>query len=116
MTSSARPFGDFIACLYGPVIWAVHFFIVYGAESLVCMGASSPASVMRWTVFAATAIALIVIAVLYVRSVRTGRVGDVGAQRFLGSVAGWLVMLSAAAIVAVTAAAMHLSACLSPFG
>jgi hypothetical protein len=116
MTSSARPFGDFIACLYGPVIWAVHFFIVYGAESVVCAGASSPASVMRWTVFVATAIALIAMAVSYVRSVRTGRISDLGAQRFLRSVAGWLAILSAAAIVAVAAVAMRLSACMPPAG
>jgi hypothetical protein len=116
MTASARPFGGFVACLYGPIIWAVHFFIVYGAESVVCMGASSPTSAMRWTVVAATAMALIAIAVSHVRSVRAGRFSDGAAQRFLGGVAGWLAILSAAAIVAVTAAAMRLSACMSPFG
>jgi hypothetical protein len=116
MTSGVRPLGDFIACLYGPVIWAVHFFIVYGAESVVCMGASSSASAMRWTVFVATAIALIAMAVSYIRSVRIGRISDLGIQHFLRSVAGWLAILSAAAIVAVAAAAMRLSACLPPFG
>ena len=116
MTSSVRPFGDFIACLYGPIIWAMHFFIVYGAESVVCMAASSPASAMRWTVFAATAIALAAIAVPDVRSVRSGRTGEVEAQRFLRNVAGWLAILAAAAIVAVAAAAMRLSACVLPAG
>jgi hypothetical protein len=116
MTARARPFGDFVACLRGPVIWAVHFFVVYGAESVVCIGASSPAGAMRWTVFAATAIALVAIAAPHVRPVRSGPAGDPEAQRFLRSVAGWLAALSAAAIVAVAVAAMRLSACVSPAG
>ncbi len=116
MTSGARPLGDFVACLRGPVIWAAHFFVVYGAESVVCIGASSPSSAMRWTVFAATAIALAAIAAPHVRPVRSGRAGDPDAQRFLKSVAGWLAILSTAAIVAVAAAAMRLPACVSPAG
>jgi hypothetical protein len=116
MTAGARPFGDLVASLRGPIIWAVHFFVVYGAESVVCIGASSSTGAMRWTVFAATAIALVAIAAPHVRGVERGRAGDPAAQRFLGSVARWLSFLSAAAILAVAAAAMRLSACVSPAG
>ncbi|HEY5965885.1 MAG TPA: hypothetical protein VIU42_17860 [Xanthobacteraceae bacterium] len=116
MTSGARPFGEFVACLSGPLIWAAHFFVVYGAESVVCIGATSPAGAMRLTVFAATAIALVAMAAPYVRPVRGGRSGAPEAQRFLSSVARWLAILSAAAIIAVAAAAVRLTACASPAG
>ena len=67
MTQRARPFGDFIACLYGPIIWAMHFFIVYGLEAAVCTRASSPAFIMRWIVAIATAIAIAALAAFVFR-------------------------------------------------
>ena len=116
MTAGARPLGDFLACLYGPLVWAAHFFIVYGAESVLCVGVSSPATAMRWTVFGATAIALSAIAVRLTRSVFSDQNGSTDARRFLRTVRNWLAILSAAAVLAVAVSATHLTACVSPAG
>jgi hypothetical protein len=116
MSAEARPLGDFLACMYGPIVWATHFFIVYGAESVMCLGASSPATAMRWTVFGATAIALAAIAIPLARSVLSGQHGDTDARRFLRTVRNWLAVLSAAAVLAVAVSASPLTACVSPAG
>jgi hypothetical protein len=116
MTTHVRPLTDFLACLLGPAIWAAHFFVIYGAETVVCAGASSPAIAMRWTVGAATAVALAIVAVPFVGSARTRHAGEAEPRRFLNVLSGVLAAFSAAAIIGVAVSALRLPACTLPFG
>jgi hypothetical protein len=116
MTAPVRPLGDFLGCLLGPVIWAGHFFIVYGAETVVCLTTSPSRAAMQWTVIVATATALLAIAAVIVRYFRSVRAADGTTQRFLRTLAVVLAALSAAAILAVGLAAFGLPACLPPAG
>jgi hypothetical protein len=115
MTAQVQPLKDFLVCLFGPVVWAVHFFVVYGAESIVCLTASSPTTGMRWTIIAVTALSLAAIAASWIRF-PAADAAEAGTRHFLRVLSGWLAAISAAAIVAVSISAWHLPACLSPEG
>jgi hypothetical protein len=116
MSAPVRPLADFVACLAGPVIWTLHFFIVYGAETVVCLTASAPATTMQWTVIAATAPALVAIAVAVMRYPRDARGTDGATQGFLRMLTLSLAALSTAAILATAFMGVRLPACLSPAG
>jgi hypothetical protein len=116
MTTAVRPVSEFLACLYGPVVWAAHFFVVYGSESIVCTGSSSPASTMWFTTVGMTAIALAAIAAPLARSVRVDPESDPEARRFLMMLRNSLAILSAAAVLAVAVSALRLNVCVSPAG
>lgn len=116
MTAMVRPVSEFLACLYGPIVWAAHFFVVYGAESIVCTSSSSPASTMWFTIVGMTAIALAAIAAPLARSVRVAPESDREVQRFLMMLRNSLPILSAAAVLAVAVSALRLNACVSPAG
>jgi hypothetical protein len=38
MATSRRWLGDFALLLSGPLVWAAHFFSMYGAEAVICTG------------------------------------------------------------------------------
>jgi hypothetical protein len=115
MSARTSPLSAFLACLRGPMVWAAHFFVLYGAETLVCMLASSPATAMRLTVLAVTAMALAIL-VAPLLCAGNARVDDREAQSFLRTLSIWLSTLSAGAILASAVAAWRLGACLSPTG
>lgn len=115
MSAPTLPLRAFLACLRGPVIWAAHFFIIYGAETVVCMAASSPVTAMRLTVLAVTAVALAALAAPLLRP-GPARIGNDAAWDFMRTLSGWLGALSAAAMLAAAVAAWRLPACLSPAG
>jgi hypothetical protein len=114
MIAHARPLKDFLVCFIGPAVWAVHFFVVYGAEGVLCREAIAPTASMRWLVSAATltALAALVVSLMW-RAPRNDGSQD-STQRFLRSIAAWLAVLSAAAVVAVAASGLRLSACEPP--
>lgn len=116
MTGRTGPLSDFIVCLAGPCVWAAHFFVVYGAESVVCVAAASPASAMRWTILAATAAALALIAAPLVSFGRIDRDYDAETSGFLRTLARWLAGLSALAVIAVALSGLSLPACVPPAG
>jgi hypothetical protein len=59
---------DLIAVLRGPTVWFAHFFLVYGAQAMLCT-LSYPESV-PWVVLGATVVALGIISWLVVDGIR----------------------------------------------
>ena len=116
MTPKARPLGVFLIALTGPTLWAVHFFVIYGAEAAVCTRASSPTYAMQWIVISATGVALAAIAALLLWEFRNKRANTSDALRLLSSISISLAALSAGAILAVAVSALRLPACMSPAG
>jgi len=115
MTARARPLGDFLACLLGPMIWAAHFFIVYGAETVACL-TNSPTNAMQWTMIVTTVMALAAVTLTIMRHPRNVHAADDTTQGFLRILAVSLAVLSAAAIVATALSAFRLPMCVSPAG
>jgi hypothetical protein len=116
MSAPVRPLADFVACLAGPTIWALHFFVVYGAETVVCLTVSPSSNAMQWTVIAATGAALAAIAVAVMRHPHDTRAADGATRGFLRMLALSLAALSTAAILATAFMGLRLPACLSPAG
>lgn len=115
MSAKTAPFSDFVLALAGPIVWAAHFFIVYGLEAAVCARAESPAFTMRWIVAAATAAAVAGLAALLIRRFRK-QPSEPEAFRFLHKVFVYLTLISIGAILAVAASTLRLSACVQPLG
>lgn len=111
MTRNLRPFSDFIWMLAGPIVWAAHFFLVYGVEAAICTRAASPAVAMRWIIVAATAVALGLLMVLVLRLWRTR-----DADAFLRQVHIALALISMAAIAGAAISGLSLPACVPPAG
>jgi hypothetical protein len=116
MTARVRPLWDFLACLMGPVIWSLHFFVVYGAETIVCLTDWHSTAAMRWPVVIATAAALLTIAAMILRYPPSVHAARDTTQGFLRTLAMSLAALSTAAIFATALSAFRLPACLSPAG
>ena len=115
MTAKARPFSGFVLALTGPMVWAVHFFVVYGAESVVCTRAVSPAITMQWILAVATATAVAGLAAFLIRRFRK-RPSEPEALAFLNEISVYLALISIGAVLAVTASTLRLSACVQPAG
>ncbi len=95
------------SALFGPAAWAVHFLVVYAAESLFCRLLDGGAHTLLLGV--TTVVALIAIAA-HARSA-TRRLHSDDPRRFLARVALPLDGLSAAAIGYVALAGLLLPAC-----
>jgi hypothetical protein len=113
---TARPLTDFAIVLTGPIVWAAHFFVLYGAESLVCTQAASPSQALQWINIVATAAALGTLAVLLVRQHRSRWHKKDDASAFLRNASIWLALLSTGAIFGATLSAWRVAACLPPAG
>jgi hypothetical protein len=56
-----RPLTDFLRSLFGPTVWAGHFFALYAAQSLLCTTGADPTRYVWFAAIAtATSIALLV--------------------------------------------------------
>ena len=118
MTRRARPFGDFLLCLFGPIVWVAHFFVMYGAATLVCTG-RPVAYAMIGIGIVATTVALASLGAFVVWKIRErlnrrGRPNDI--VRFLNDLSLALATISMLAILAVAWPVLHLPTCVSPFG
>jgi hypothetical protein len=113
VNAKSAPFSDFILALAGPIVWAAHFFIVYGLEAAVCATAESPTLTMRWIIAAATATAVAGLVALLIQLLRKLQNGS-EALRFLHKVSLCLSLISIGAVLAVAASALRLSACVQP--
>ena len=112
MTRNVRPFSsDLIWALAGPIVWAAHFFLVYGVEAVICTRTASPSVAMRWIIVAATAVALGLLIVVVLRQWRTR-----DADAFLRQVQITLALISMAAIAGAAISGLSLPACVSPAG
>ena len=115
MKTKVRPFGDFVLCLFGPIVWAMHFFTMYGAEALACT--RSPDQGLRLPAALATAAALASLTAFLIWQIRR-RPHRVAADsvRFLSEVGIALAAMSMLAVFAVAWPVLHLPICASPFG
>jgi hypothetical protein len=43
MAAARDTIGTFASILAAPTIWAAHFFLIYGAQTLICTGPEAPA-------------------------------------------------------------------------
>jgi hypothetical protein len=112
----ARLLSEFLIVLVGPMGWAAHFFILYGAEALVCTRATSPSHALRWINLVATAVALCALAGLLIRQYRTRRSKRDDAGVFLRDASAWLALISIGGICGMALSAWHLPPCLPPTG
>ncbi len=105
-TVIARP-GFVLRWFAGPLIWAAHFLVVYGSESLACTRGGSHALV----VIAATIVTLGALAATTALAVRRSRASGQGTA-FMDTVAVALGFLSITAVLAMVLPAFLLSACM----
>lgn len=90
--------------LFGPLVWAAHFIVVYAAESVLCRFAAGQAHTLLLAV-------VTVLAILAVVLNRRGHSRGDGVGRFLARVAIALDALSVVAIMFVAAAGFVLPSC-----
>ena len=109
MTDTRRPLRHFIGALAGPIIWAAHFFVIYGAEALVCRRMSSPLPSIIWIVGVATTLALVALLTKLARDYRCQQ--DKACDPFLYRLSTALILISAGAVVAQALPALRLPAC-----
>jgi hypothetical protein len=114
MITRTQPLSGFLLALLGPMVWAMHFFVVYGLEAALCTRAISPVLTMRWTVAVATAGAVGGLVVFLI--LRFRRSSEPDAPGFLRTISISLALISVGAILAVAASALRLPACLQPAG
>jgi hypothetical protein len=110
MTTEAQPLSRLLLALTGPILWALHFFIVYGLEAVVCARAHSPIATMQWIVAIATTAAVAgTAAFLAWRFRHRSTEADVGS--FLREIAIVLALISIGAILVVAASTFQSSPC-----
>ena len=115
MTKNVRPLGDFLLALAGPIVWAAHFFVVYGFEAVICTRVSSPDYVMRWIIAAATVAAIGALAVFLLRNwARHSQ--DPDTAQFLRHIYAALAIISMGAVIGAALPSLTLPACMSPAG
>lgn len=108
---SSRTFWFMLA---GPIIWAVHFLVIYSIHGIACArpGLASVwvgLSASGWLILGATGLALTAMAFAYWR-LHT-RIPPPGNSRFLPWLAGTLSLLSGLAVIWETIPLLWLPAC-----
>ena len=111
-----------ITWLFGPIVWAAHFFLLYGIATVLCTGpeASQP-GLVRLFALAVTVLALAVLA-CFVTWQFFGRGWHKAKRRmeslttFLRVTAMTLAGLATVGIIWVAAGAMLIPACTNPSG
>ena len=115
MNAKSAPFSGCVLALAGPIVWAAHFFIVYGLEAAVCTRADFPATTMQWIIATATATAVVSLAAPLIRRFHQTPT-ESEAVRFLHEISIYLALISIGAVLAVAASVLRLSACVQPVG
>lgn len=61
VASKTESISELLLCFAGPMVWAAHLFVMYGAEALICTGpvATSDKSYFQPVAIAATVLALV---------------------------------------------------------
>jgi hypothetical protein len=113
MTSETRPLGNLIGSLIGPTVWAGHFFVMYGAEALICT--SGDARSMRGFAAVATTLAIGLLAAAIVRDRRRSRRCNERPPA-LRDISNTLSLISIGAILAVALPAVVMPTCVNPAG
>lgn len=116
MTGETRSLSDFLWVLAGPIVWAVHFFVVYGPEAIICTRLGSPAYAMRWIVSVATAAAIGTLFIFFLRKRNRRREKSRDTAAFLNDISIALAWISMAAVAGVAAGSLSLPACTAVAG
>jgi hypothetical protein len=110
--------GIFFAVLYGPLIWAAHFTVLYGAHASVCAAASRVGGPPDWILpmlALATLIALALVSLPFAFPRRFAGFMSARApedeSRFLVMLMRWLAALSLVALVANSIALLIVPPC-----
>ena len=112
--------GTFAYVLLGPLTWAVHLMVIYGAQPILCTAATSGGlgiDAIPVFVIAVTALAILVPAVALWRPGAARRLLRAAGRReselrFQDSAMRWLCLLSAAGILWAGAVAFVMQPCL----
>jgi NO-binding membrane sensor protein with MHYT domain len=92
----ATPVGRaLLALLAGPLVWALHFSVVYGAHAILC-AREFPKPVAVWSVLIATVVAVAALVAIGMRSVPAETASEQGFRR---SVSALLLVLSMVGVV-----------------
>jgi hypothetical protein len=110
MSAKAQPLGRLLLAFTGPILWAAHFFVVYGLEAVVCVNARFPIATMQWIVAIATAAAVAGAFTFLIWRFRQ-RSAEADVLAFLREVSLVLALISIGAILATGASTLHLPAC-----
>jgi hypothetical protein len=102
---------EFLAALFGPIVWSLHFFGLYLIQALLCATAEAATTAVRATGAGLTIAALLALAAFAVRRYRASQAiaGD-GGPRAL-AFAGPLTALSILAILWTSVPLFLLPAC-----
>jgi hypothetical protein len=114
MTSQSRPLSDLISSLIGPIVWAAHFFVMYGAETLICINGGLGLPNMHLFAPAATGIAIGILLAAIMWNRRSRHPYD--RTPALRNVSNILSLLSIGAIAATALPAAVVPTCASPVG
>jgi hypothetical protein len=109
-----RPLRDFLRPFAGPAIWFAHFSVLYGAETLACLGSTQPSSGWVWSVVAATVLALLALASVGAGAIqqrRSPNAPDENGQGFFVSITLLLVLMSFLGIAWTTLGAILVPVC-----
>lgn len=109
-----------VSVMFGPIVWTVHFLLVYGVQSIACAVSRpvlQPSALgldpVQWTVVAATlaALALVLAPVLWRRPVAAAEGKGDELAVFIGRSTVLLIAISVFAIAATGSAALVLPTC-----
>jgi hypothetical protein len=114
MTSQPRPLSDLIGSLIGPIVWAAHFFVMYGAETLICINGGLGFHNMHLFAAAITAIAIGILLVIIIWNRRSWY--SRGCAPALRDISNILSIISIGAIAATALPAAVVPTCASPVG
>jgi uncharacterized iron-regulated membrane protein len=114
MTSQPRPLSDLIGSLIGPIVWAAHFFVMYGAEALICINGGPGLSNMHLFAAGATAIAVGILLAAIMWNRRSRHPHDRAPA--LRNVSNILSLISIGAIAATALPAAVVPTCMNPGG
>jgi hypothetical protein len=110
---------ELVLSLAGPIVWAAHFFVMYAAETLVCIGAAPSRGQFLTIAIPGTTAALIGLAVFIAWQLRfgsharpTAREGD--GSWFLRRASAALAALAMLAILWSAVPVLLLPACVAP--
>jgi hypothetical protein len=114
MTRS-RPLADFLTCLFGPAVWAAHFFVVYATEALACTPATAAPRQAMLVITIATIVALAALAAFLAWQFR-GKPRADDESIFLRRISVGLALLAMLAVAWSGLPPALLPACLPPAG
>ncbi len=107
---------------FSPVVWAAHFLIAYGTTAVICAKGGDPLAA-RWTIAAASVVALVLIGIVALRSWRQWDFAEDHAHvhdrpthehrsQFLGHAGVLLSIVSAIGVIYVSLPAAFIESCL----